>query len=163
MPLRNIRGNLHVRLGRMSLELEGIRGQIDVQNDFGDTTLALNQPLSASSHRLSSVSGRVEVYAQPAALEKLPMVIATNYGTVRTNTRSDEFPDFNIGTGVGQGNARAWSGFRHAIGKGNEGGKHRPVEDVFSIIDVLQGNSHPPGLVLVSQAGAVVFSLRNPK
>jgi hypothetical protein len=159
----NIRGNLHVRLGRMSLELQGIRGQLDVQNDFGDTTMALNEPLAAGSHRLSSVSGRVEVQAQRAALEQLPMVIATNYGTVRTNTRSEQFPDFNIGSGEGVSNARAWSGFRHAIGKANAKNQHGPGEEVFSIVEMLQGKSHPPGLVLFSQAGAVVFDVRNTK
>jgi hypothetical protein len=147
----NLRGSLHARFGRMSVHLEGIRGRIDVENQFGDTTLALSQPLAAEPHRLSSVAGRLEVNADPAALGTLPVVLATHFGTIRTNTRADEYPAFSFGA---SGDSPAWRGFRRVVNKGKED----PLE-VFRVLDVLNGNNNPPGLVVKSQAGAITFNL----
>jgi len=152
----NIRGNLRARVGRMNVHLEDIRGRIDVHNEFGDTTLAIHQPLSATSHRLSSTSGRVEVRADQEALAKLPVLLATNFGTVRTNTLREQFEEFHISTGDGP--ARDWRGFRRMLGKSEEG-----PPDIFSVIDVLQGSTNVPGLVVISQAGGVVFELQKGK
>jgi hypothetical protein len=158
----NIRGNLHARLGRVNLQLEGIHGRIDEQNDFGDTTLAIDQPLATEAHQLSSVSGRLEVTADQAALGKLPVLVATSYGTIRTNTSYGQFPEFHIGTSESGG--RDWRGFRRAIRKADDASKVRlidPIDDTFSPIDVIQGVTKLPGLVVLSQAGAVVFDLRD--
>ena len=161
-PLRsrcvNIRGNLHARIGRMSVELQEIHGRMDVQNDSGDTMLMVSQPLSDGPHRLSSVSGRVEVNAERAALDKLAFLIATSSGTTRINAGS--FPDFHISTG--QGDGRDWRGFSRAPDKADEKGQARSMGDIFDLVDVLQGKTQPPGLVVVSQVGTVVFNLRKP-
>jgi hypothetical protein len=149
----NVRGGLHARFGRMSLQLEGIHGRLDVQNDFGDTNLAVAQPLAAASHRLSSVSGRVEVSANPAALGTLPVVLATRFGTIRTNTRANEYPEFHFGGGSADG--PDWLGFRRVVDKGKED----RFPDIFGLLEVLKGTANPPGLVVQSRAGTVVFNL----
>ena len=125
-----------------------------MQNDFGDTTLAVPEPLAAGPHRLSSVSGRLEVTATPAALDQLPVVLATSYGTVRTDAPQDQFQDFSFTTGEGE--VRAWRGFRRVADKARdaaEGG-------VFGLIDGLQGKTTLPGLVIQNRAGPIVFNLR---
>jgi hypothetical protein len=152
----NLRGNLHARFGRMNVQLEEIHGRIDVQNEFGDTTLVLKQPLAAGAHRVSSASGRVEVSAEPAALGQLPVLIATSFGTIRTNTQHDQFAEFAFSSG--QGVVRQWRGFRRVFSKPKEA----PIGgDVLNLIDVLRANADFPGLVVQSQAGTVLFELRS--
>jgi hypothetical protein len=157
----NIRGDLHARIGRMALEVQGINGKMDVQNDFGDTTVALNSALAAESHRFCSISGRLEINAERPALGKLPVVLATSYGTLRTNTQAGEFPDFDISTSSNGGGH--WSGFQRAAGPVDEKGQGRPMSDVLGLVDVLQGKTHPPGMVVLSQVGTIVFNLRGQK
>ena len=48
-----------------------------------------------------------------------------------------------------------WRGFRRVVNKD----KDDHAGDIFGLIEVLEGRANPPGLVIQSQAGTVVFNL----
>src|SRR5262249_4099532 len=60
LTCRNISGDFSAWFTRGDLKLSEIGGQIDVRNEFGDTTMVSRSQLADKAHRLLSQSGRVE-------------------------------------------------------------------------------------------------------
>lgn len=147
--IANVSGNLRAHFGRVSLTVEGVGGRLDVRNDFGDTALVVARPLAAAAHRVTSVGGRIEATVQRPAVKDRSVFLGTSYGTIRTNTTQQEYPDYSFG------GSQAWHGFRHTPGAAGT--------DILGSLEVLEGKRQDPGLVLVSRAGAVVFTLNPPR
>jgi hypothetical protein len=150
--VRDISGRLRMRVGRVSLKLEKIQGGCDVGNLHGDTTCTITDRLPEKLFRLHSVSGAVRVDAEAGTFDALPVLIGSNYGTIRTNTRREQFEDFSYG--VGGAESRDWHGFRHTP----QGAAKNRVGEIFEATDWLSGRENPKnGLIVTTEAGAIQF------
>ena len=154
---RKIRGDFSAWFSRCDLRLEAMAGKIDVHNEFGDTTLKVDEPLAEAAHRIVSQSGRVEVDCSETVFRgasKLPVLALTSCGTVRTNFSQQHFVNTSFTTGsTADGSRRDWRGVRS---KREEG----PIP--FELFDrpelACQGSSRSPGIDLISRAGIVVLT-----
>ncbi|HWE95037.1 MAG TPA: hypothetical protein VG269_13810 [Tepidisphaeraceae bacterium] len=148
----NIEGDLTGWFIRSDLKLKAITGRIDVRNDFGDTTLQVDNPLPQSPHRIVSESGKVEVHLAKGVLGKLPLQALTNCGTVRTNAPQTMLEETNFSLGRDYtGAAHAWRGMKSAIKE--EPGSFFEAGDRLGA--VLQGKERSPGFDLISRGGIV--------
>lgn len=113
VQIADVRGNVHVRYGRVKLDLSNIEGTIDVVNEFGDTHLVAEKPFSETAHRIYSECGRIDALLSADAWKSIPVVAVTNHGGVRTNLKREEFDDFHMeGADKEDEIRRDWSGFR---------------------------------------------------
>ncbi|MBS0264626.1 MAG: hypothetical protein JSS02_22015 [Planctomycetes bacterium] len=152
LTCENIKGDLTAWFGRVDLKLAGVGGQIDVRNEFGDTTLTLTQPLAPRAHRLVSESGRVEISLPAELLAGVPLSAFTNCGTARTNIGQDQFSDMTLTTSsVGDRSRRNWRGF---LTKG-EPDPLRFLKVIERLDATLSGADRSPGLDAISRAGTV--------
>jgi hypothetical protein len=154
--IRNVTGKLDARFGRVNLNLESISGGIELRNDHGDTTWIVKEQLPKALYRFRSVSGRLQVEADPKALGDLSVMLAGNYGSIRTNAPQAQYRDFSYGVGRGADNARSWHGFRLAGGKAEK----QEFLDTLEILDVLSGKVQPKnGVMVINEAGPIVYRL----
>ena len=81
--VRNVGGSVKWRGKMMSLNLQGIAGDLDVENDFGRTKLFLSEAW-AEGHtaKIASISGPVALTLQAAADDRLRVGIWTECGTI---------------------------------------------------------------------------------
>ena len=68
LTCRNVDGDLVAWVTRDELNLDTIAGRIDVNNEFGKTTLVVGRALAERPHRVVSESGRIEVHLAPDRL-----------------------------------------------------------------------------------------------
>ncbi|HVX09642.1 MAG TPA: hypothetical protein VHC22_00435 [Pirellulales bacterium] len=156
--IKRIEGDLHAWFARADVKLSGVTGQIDVKNEFGDTTLELNGKLSAAAHRIVSESGTIELRQPAAQREPLPLLALTNHGTVRRDASIRDLEETHFTTGeVLDGSRRDWRGFRT-----QKNGQRLGPADMFAAFQrpaaALAGTERSPGLDLVSRNGAILLT-----
>ncbi len=93
---RDIEGDFTARLLRVNLKLSGVRGLVDVMNDFGDTELVVSEPLASGVHQVFSQSGNIQLRLSKDALDKAPLLAVTECGTVRSRRDGPPLKDGNI-------------------------------------------------------------------
>jgi hypothetical protein len=153
-----VTGKLDATFGRVNLNLESIGGGIDLRNDHGDTTWRIAKALTDALYRLRSVSGRLQVEADSTALGDLSVILAGNYGSIRTNAPQDQYRDFSFGGGRGNDKPTSWHGFRHAANKA----KQEEFADIFDLSGVLNGKTRPKnGVIVINEAGPIIYRLNS--
>jgi hypothetical protein len=158
LTCRNIGGDFSAWFTRGDLKLSGISGQIDIQNEFGDSTLVADGQLADKAHRLLSQSGRVEVQLTSAALAQIPLLALTNCSMVRTNARQDvlESTSFSTSSISGLG-SRDWHGVKSV--RKPEQGPASFFAGVERLNAILTGGDRSSGLDLISRGGTVVVTV----
>ena len=94
----HVSGRFTAWCGRMSLTLHHLGGGIDVRNDFGDTTLTIDQPLARGAQRVVSDAGRIDVVLPNIRPDGLMLFAATSYGRVETNADREILEELDFGT-----------------------------------------------------------------
>lgn len=154
--VREVTGRLKMRVGRLGLKLEKLHGGCDVRNLHGDTTVIIADRLPEKLYRFQSVSGSVRVDVEASSFATVPVVFGTNYGTLLTNTRQDQFKDFSYSIGS---ESRNWHGFRYSPPEMPK----NPLE-IFETSDWLSGKANPAsGLITVTEAGSINFRVLGKK
>lgn len=152
---KHIVGNFRGRFVRADLELSGIFGQIDMENEYGQTKLVLEEPLFEVAHRVISHGGDILVQGGPRGFGKLPVVALSECGLVRV--RSDDRL-FESVSGTRSASLplerRGWSGF---VRKTSEEAKVQFHEQLNRIEHILAGSDRSPGLDLISHGGSIQF------
>ena len=139
---------------RVLLDLANIQGKINVKNEFGDTHLVVASSMAETTHRIVSLTGRIDVELSSAAWDSVNVLAVTNHGGVRTNIPREQFDDFHLNGPDKHDNVRRdWSGFRKVVA----------VEDrmaVFDLLDrfaaILNDTARANGLDLISRNGFLV-------
>lgn len=151
LTCRGIEGDFTAWFTRAQLSLAGIKGRIDVRNEFGDTTLTIDQTLAEQAHRVISESGRVELRGSKAALRRLPLMVLTNCGTVRTNAEQSALEDTSFAVARDwMGTSRNWRG----LVSRSSSGPLAFMERTDRVVAVMKGAGRSPGLDLVTRGGA---------
>jgi hypothetical protein len=152
--ISGIDGALSAWFARSTLKLDGVRGQIDVNNEAGDTTLTVAGQLPEVAHRVVSQSGRIEVHASPDALGALPVTALTNQGSVRTNAEQQTLDGTNFTTGnPSDGSGRNWRGFKTK----RDFNPATFMDEARRPAAVLANEPRSAGFDLISRSGAVVL------
>jgi RNA polymerase sigma-70 factor (ECF subfamily) len=151
--IRNVIGGVDLRYGRVDLNLDSIDGTINVENEYGNTTLVSEVPLLDGPHRIVSQTGRIDVTLNEAAWSSVPVVAVTYHGDVRTNVDRNLFDSFHLeGPDKLDQVRRTWQGFR-AVGE-NEG----PLA-VFDLQgrfqSIIKNQERPTGLDILSRSGSI--------
>jgi hypothetical protein len=156
---KNIDGDFAAWFGRTGLQLEKIRGRIDVKNEFGDTKLRVDEVPTPVAHRILSEAGRIEVSLSRQAWGDTQLWALTQSGEIRSNARQDFLQDFNISTADENNVWRTWSGFRRARDR------MAPFDpgDFQGVMSrprlAMQGTDRPAGFDLISRGGTVVVEV----
>jgi hypothetical protein len=158
--IREIEGNLTAWVGRMTLNLEGIAGTLDVRNEFGDTIVNAGNRLPETAHRILSQSGNIEVNFSSEPSKSLPIMALTNHGKIITNLPQNLFEDTNFTTqDAPTMSRRNWRGMISSP-KTNQAGL-----DIWDRMQrpnlVWSGSARAPGLDLISRAGHVTVRAQN--
>lgn len=154
--VRGVVGDLSLWFARGELDVSGVTGTIDVRNEFGNTRIALAQPLPDAAHRVVTESGRIEVDLAEGTLGKLPLFAVTNHGTVRTNAGRDRLDDTSFTTGNSHGGQRRnWRGMVSATESRDPFASFHRMKHPAAILD---GAKRKPGLDLISRAGTIVVT-----
>ena len=152
--IKNVGGDLRARLGRVDLQVEDVRGAIAIDNETGDTKVTVAAALATkAAHRLTTVSGTIDVNFGPGTLGKLPLIVATDYGSYRTNIPQGECMTFIFGGGGRV--PRGLQGF-HRVDRTVKESSHI---DSFAILDQLKPEDKSPGLVIRTLAGHIVVTV----
>jgi len=149
-----IAGGFTAWFTRVNLNLKGITGRIDVQNEAGNTTLAIAGPLADAAHRVVSVCGRIEIRVGAQSLGSLPVLAVTEKGSVQTNADAEFLDDADFTTGnTLDGSRRTWRGL-----------KTKREFDPATFLDafrrpaaVLAGQARSAGLDIISRYGTIVL------
>jgi hypothetical protein len=143
----DVTGDLHAHFLRTNLQIKTVRGVIDVQNEFGDTKILLDESTATDkAHRIISESGIAEVSGSEEKLQSMPIYAHTLCGTIVTDQGREILDDISFSTGAPR---RNWSGFV------------TPSKERFSLAKferpaaALQNKSRAAGLDLISKSGAV--------
>jgi hypothetical protein len=146
---RRIEGDLTAVLLNVNLQLSDVTGRIDVNNEFGDTQFSTRTPLSAAAHRVVSESGSILLRLTPKILEDVPLVVASECGTVKVLDSAPPLIDGNISCWPGDGRVRrTYRGFATA-------GKQRPQDPFGPFHRLAFGDDNRPWLLVLSRAGTV--------
>lgn len=150
---QNIAGNLRLAFCRAELHLEKIAGLMDVQNEFGDTTLVADQPLTPGAHRLVSESGSIDIKIQQKVARDLPLIALTECGVVKcVNAKDDLLASKNITATTQPDRAtRNWKGFVSS--------QIQFLALTERINTALTGQERTAGLDLISRAGMIRLEL----
>jgi hypothetical protein len=152
---KHIVGNFRGRFVRADLELKGVYGQIDVENEYGQTKLVLEEPLFEVAHRVISHGGDILVQAGPREFGKLPVVALTECGFVRVGAGDRLFESVSGSRSTSRPRERrGWSGF---VRKTSEEAKVRFFEQLDRIEQILAGGDRSAGLDLISRGGSIQF------
>ena len=147
LTIRDIDGGVSIRATRADLVLERIRGAIDVQNDFGSTMLKITEKLPAVAHRVISEAGGISIELPVDSMKELPLMAATNCGTLRTDVDQKILPDFNMSFPPDDGGTVAdWRGL-------NSDQKRDSFSNSDRIPLVLKGANRTAGLDIISRGG----------
>ena len=160
VQIHDISDGVNLHYSRANLDLRNVDGTINVINEFGDTQLLLERPLSKAAHRIYSLTGRIEVQMTPEAWNSSPVVAATNHGGVRSNVEREQFEEFHLeGEDLGDATRRSWAGFRAVV----EGEDRMAVfRLVHRFAAIASGAERSDGLDLFTRSGRIVV-LRKPK
>ncbi len=142
--ISEVSGDVSAQFVRADLHLENIGGALDVINEYGNTALIIDKPLSKTAHRILSHSGVVRTITTKADAAGIPIFAFTQTGTAQVAYDRDEFEDRSFST-----DGRSWYGFQ-SVG----------VEFGFPALQrpklAWANDSRSDGIDLVSNAGAVV-------
>lgn len=147
--IAGVRGDLTAWFSRVDLHVAGVTGRIDVRNESGDTVVD-GAELAATSHRVLSWAGRVELQAPPALFEQLPVMAVTSDGRAETDADQGVFEKVSVTSGdPSDGSRRNWRGFKTPA---------RGDVERFSYLErpgrVWSGEETTPGITLISRSGA---------
>lgn len=101
-----ISGDVHARILRTKLELRDMRGEVDIENEYGDTTWFLTGPVKDAAHRIASHTGSIQLITPKAALAGIPVFAFSQCGVARTSFTQQQFDDRSFST-----KGRGWHGF----------------------------------------------------
>lgn len=105
----NIKGNLVAHFLRTDLHLDHIGGLIDIRNEYGTTSLAVESAESIDrAMRVITESGQINLFASRECLESVPIYAYTQCGTIHTDLPRAVLDDIDISTGTP---VRNWQGF----------------------------------------------------
>jgi hypothetical protein len=150
---KNIAGNFRGRFVRADLDLSGIDGQFDVENEYGQTRLILDKPLFEVPHRIISHGGDIIVQSTDRGYGRLPVVALTECGTVQIGYTDRLFEDVSWGIATSPPFERR--GLRGFVRKVSEDSDVGFFEQVERIKQVLAGEDRPAGLDLISRGGNI--------
>jgi hypothetical protein len=150
---KDIRGDLTGWFSRVSLNVQGVSGKIDVRNEFGDTTLTPHGKLAVQCHRLISEAGRIELIVKADELGDLPLFAMTQCGTVRTNASRELLDSVSLSGADDQAIMRHWSGFRRPPPPG----EFDFIHPRFSA--AINGEDREPAVDVISRGGTVVVTV----
>jgi hypothetical protein len=156
---RNIQGDLKVKFLRADLTLEKLLGRVDVENDFGNTTWTINDPLAqGKDHRLVSQGGAIDLHLDPKALGDLTLSLYTECGAIHLTEGKNGYDDRSFSTSEGDEVHRSWQAEVY-----RKGPKPRPdAEDMLAGFrrpaDVLHGRPRSPGVDILSRGGIITAS-----
>jgi hypothetical protein len=150
---KDIAGNFRGRFVRAVLELSGVDGQIDVENEYGQTRLVLEKPLFEVPHRIISHGGDIVVQSNERGYGRLPVLALTECGSVRVGSSDRLFEgvagSFSTSPPFER---RGWRGFVRKI---SEESDVRFFEQLDRVKQVLAGEDRPAGLDLISRGGNI--------
>ena len=167
---RKVLGALRVRACRVDLTLGEIGGRVDVANDFGRTVWTLDRPPARIDHRVVSESGTIEVRIGKDMPGDLPMMLFSECGAVNLVEAGDKVPSLKFSStngndvfeslmfhsGFDDTAVRSWHGFYS-----KKPGPRDPLdsfERMRRVAAALNGRPRPPGIDLLSRAGAVTLA-----
>ena len=156
-----VTGDCRGKIGRMNVQLAQMGGQLDLMNEFGDTTLVLEKPLVEKTHRLASFAGHIQLRLPKDVLSNMRLYAITNYGRLQTNATREQLDETNFTT-AGQltktsetGTLRAW----RCLFSRPPGTKKNDPETYFSHSQrpplAWDNLDRPAGLDLLSRGGVV--------
>jgi hypothetical protein len=151
--INEISGHLEADFGRVNLSLRSLKNGGTIRNSFGDTRWTLDEALAAKPYRLHSTTGAIRVEADSGSFNTLPVILGTNFGTIRTNVKQPSFEEFSFGRGGSD--SRNWHGFRFT-----PKGKELPRFDAsFDTLDRLNSKATPStGVTITTDAGSIQFT-----
>lgn len=158
LAIRGIDGHVHGRFLRSDVTVSEVRGDIDIDNDFGNTSIKLTGPLKATSQKVMSEAGRITVTLNEDVLKSLPIYAITDSGSVRTNTSRQQMDDFNVGGGSTDGKIRF-----HVRGftTKNSAQVMDALSELATRFTALRtGEPREPGLDLYSRGGSVIVEVQ---
>ncbi len=142
--IRDVTGNLRGEFVRADLQLQNIFGTIDVINEYGNTELLIDNPLSPAAHRVLSHSGVVRAITPKPDSAGIHVYAFSQTGTAQVAFSRDKFEDRAFA-----GGGRSWYGFQ-SVG----------VEFGFFAIQrprsAWENEPRANGLDLISNSGAVI-------
>lgn len=152
--IKDIGGDLTGRFGRADIHVEGVRGAVAVVNNAGDTKLVVKTPLAAAAaHRLTSVTGTIDVSFGPGALGELPVVAASTHGNVRVKSLAVEVAGIDTSDFFEFGDN--YSGYSLNLMRISD-----PLADISRrVSDALRPGDKSPGLVIRTLAGHVAVTV----
>jgi hypothetical protein len=142
--ISEVTGALSAQFVRADLHLEKMGGTLDVINEYGNTTLKVDQPLRPAAHRVLSHSGVVRAITPTADTAGIPIFAFTQTGTAQVAYDRDAFEDRSFSNA-----GRSWYGFQSASGKFDFLGLQRPQL-------AWANDPRGDGVDLISNGGAVI-------
>jgi hypothetical protein len=150
---QDIAGNFRGRFVRADLELTKIDGQIDVENEYGQTRLVLDRPLSEVPHRIVADGGHITLQSHERGLGRLPVFALTECGTVRMGYPDQSFEDVHWNLSMGAPPVRrGWMGFVRVPADATGA---RLFEHFERVEKAVEGKDRPAGLDLISRGGSI--------
>ncbi|MEP3479957.1 MAG: hypothetical protein ABJZ55_11970 [Fuerstiella sp.] len=154
LQISKVTGNLAAHFQRSTLHLDGLRGIINVRNDFGDTHCSIGAPLAAANHRILSQSGLVSVQVARGTTIGQPIFVATSCGSAATNLGRDQLEDLNASYISADGLRQEWRSLLTKLPQGDFQARFAFYQRPEDVIDDRE-RSH--GLDLISIAGRVEY------
>lgn len=112
-----VQGNVTARFTRSDLSVSGVNGTLNVHNEYGDTEVSIKASIDKGVHRVVSSSGDVRVVVAGKAKVTVPVFVATNCGTARTNQNRQQLDDMSITqTSKIDSQRRGWRAYFTPIG-----------------------------------------------
>jgi hypothetical protein len=155
---RDISGDFRAQLLRVNLRLSEVRGSLDVKNDFGDTRLVIAAPLLSTIHHVSSESGKITLQLSKDALQKTPLLAATECGTIRVLKDGPELEDCNLSFFTDDGQTRVrYHGFSSKVdARGPLSSPFNRLRSPESLLDPVEAaKALAPGLDVINRAGTI--------
>jgi len=156
LQVRTVQGSTRIRVGRCDLDLADLRGQVEIENEFGNVKWAEQGPLAKGRNQVMLGSGQLEIAFSPATWKSQPIVAATRFGRIKTDLGRDEWVDFSQTVPTSSGtNHHNWMGFQPAPKPMASGIPRVMIAQIIeSIIQGKdQGEEGFEGLMLINQAG----------
>jgi len=154
---KNVGGDFEGWFGRVDLQLESIKGRVDVRNEFGETKLAIAGRPNQAAHRIISESGRIELSLSRGDWGDFPLFAVTQAGTFRSTAPQEFLLDFNVGTQDAEGAQRHWVGVRRPAPRAAQ----FDARDFLTLAArprlALQNKDRSPGFDLISRGGTIII------
>ncbi|MCA9195671.1 MAG: hypothetical protein KDB03_28065 [Planctomycetales bacterium] len=153
----NVSDGIDLHFGRVKLDVAGVGGTVNIQNDFGETFIDA-RTLTLQPHRIVHQAGGIVVHLSTDVLNTVPILAVTNHGEVRTDFPREVLDDFRlIGPDKLNGVRRTWVGIR----TDSKDQSAEPAHGLFSLLDrfpAIQSNdTRPPGLDVLSYGGSLTL------